>query len=377
MGRKNKQKRLNKAAERKEQKAAAAVAIAATENTASTVAPSISYEKNTVDGNTIQWDIHIRDFEKLQHKRGKSFMTDIIEAYGHLWKLMIYPRGNPRSDNDVEHVSIFLYFAGENAETDPVIITGYIRTELITRQLPTRHEFSKGVKNSRGWQDFSKREDIINCDNGGMFTITIEFEEAPTILSKDIISVDENTVKREIHICHFANLRLRRGDPLYTGTINAHGHLWKLQICPRGANNSNADVEHVSIFVMYDGENTEINPVIMKGRIRTKMINHELAKHEYSKEDPFYGCIDFTTREDIIQNECNNEGTLIIWVSLGEGVLGLCFLFVSILGCYQIQKLRRQFILRFCSSSVASNRMNFTASLLVATGTIEELRRIC
>ena len=48
--------------------------------TAALMAPTISYKMKKVDGNTIQWDMHIREFEKLDHKRGDNFMTGNIAA---------------------------------------------------------------------------------------------------------------------------------------------------------------------------------------------------------------------------------------------------------------------------------------------------------
>ena len=138
-------------------------------------------------------------------------MTGNIEAYGHFWKLMIFPRENMYSNTNVEHVSIYLYSTGDNANTESLILTGYIRTKVITRQIPT-NEFSKGRNSGYGWKNFAKREDIINWDNKGTFAITIEIEDAPTIFTKDIIVVDENTVQCDMHICHFAKLQLRRGE---------------------------------------------------------------------------------------------------------------------------------------------------------------------
>ena len=49
----------------------------------------------------------------------------------------------------------------------------------------------------------------------------------------------------QFHFHNFANLQQKRGYHINTNTIEAHGHLWKLRICPRGSNKSDTDAEYV------------------------------------------------------------------------------------------------------------------------------------
>jgi hypothetical protein len=70
----------------------------------------------------------------------------------------------------------------------------------------------------------------------------------------------------------------------------------------------------------YAGENTETDPVLAKAMIRRKSKNKELSKYEYSKgEEQSWGWKNFSKREDIIKNDCNDAGTLTITVELQVG----------------------------------------------------------
>ena len=79
---------------------------------------------------------------------------------------------------------------------------------------------------------------------------------------------------------------------------------------------SNTDTEYVSLFIVYDGKNTEKDPVVAKAVVRTKTINEITPRTEFSKENRDYGFPDFATREDIIKNDCDDVGTLTVTVEL-------------------------------------------------------------
>ena len=117
------------------------------------------------------------------------------------------------------------------------------------------------------------------------------------------------------HLHNFANLKQKRGECINTDTIKAHGHLWKLQIYPRGDTESKTDVEYISLDLMYAGENTKTDPVLAKAMFRTKTTNRQLEKDKYYKENAWELC-HFTKRGDILTNDCNDAGTLTITVVL-------------------------------------------------------------
>ena len=67
---------------------------------------------------TLCFDIH--NFADLSQKRNESIRTKTMEVLGHVWLLGMFPRGSKKSNTDVEHISIFLHYGGENTETNPV-----------------------------------------------------------------------------------------------------------------------------------------------------------------------------------------------------------------------------------------------------------------
>ena len=66
------------------------------------------------DVETMIYKIH--NFASLEEARGKYILTAAIQAHGYPWKLMVYPRGRSSSPKDVEYVSVFLRYAGDDKE---------------------------------------------------------------------------------------------------------------------------------------------------------------------------------------------------------------------------------------------------------------------
>ncbi|OEU14332.1 hypothetical protein FRACYDRAFT_240867 [Fragilariopsis cylindrus CCMP1102] len=126
----------------------------------------------------------------------------------------------------------------------------------------------------------------------------------------------DDIAEMKYHIHNFAD---RKDKRFYTGTINAHGHPWKLMIYPRGHAKSATNAEYVSVFLKYVGENTKTDPVVAKAMIQTKTTSRQLPKAEYCSSEGKYdswGLGNFSKREDVITNDCNDAGTLTITIEL-------------------------------------------------------------
>jgi hypothetical protein len=123
----------------------------------------------------------------------------------------------------------------------------------------------------------------------------------------------------EFRILDFANLTEKINERIVTDTIKAHGHLWKLYIYPRGDNISkNIDAEYVSIFLYYDGENeTEF---AARFSIETTTDYEHVERHDFSRKrenkSRKWGFSNFAKRREVIENDCDEEGTLTIAVDL-------------------------------------------------------------
>jgi len=120
-----------------------------------------------------------------------------------------------------------------------------------------------------------------------------------------------NKEKIQFHIHDFANQTQEAGECIITDSVNAHGGLWKLSIYPRGRTES--DTGYVYIYMFFKGVDNESDPPDVKAMIRTKTISRELEK---STNKRLVGCHKFSTRNDIIENDCNDDGTLTITVEI-------------------------------------------------------------
>jgi hypothetical protein len=155
-------------------------------------------------GNTEKMQFHIHDFANLKHKIGKRFYTNTINAHGHPWKLLIYPRGHDKSSTDAEYVSVFLCYAGENTGTNPVVAKAMIQTKTINMQI-SKFEFSIENKNyARGRYDYCKREDIIenDCNNAGTLTFMAELQVATEMKSvwfPQLLTCCNNTIGTQLY----------------------------------------------------------------------------------------------------------------------------------------------------------------------------------
>ena len=96
----------------------------------------------------------------------------------------------------------------------------------------------------------------------------------------EYLDKNKETLCFDIH--NFADLSHERGDYIQTKTMKVFGHLWKLTVYPGGSNKSNTDVEHVSIFLWYGGENTETNPVNVNFRLWTNAMSGKFYKHSFT-----------------------------------------------------------------------------------------------
>ena len=125
---------------------------------------------------------YVHNFASREERRGQDFSTGVIVAHGHPWKLSIYPRGHDVSNADAEYVSIFLDYAGNNFEHNPVVGKGVIRSKKIEGKF-NKNYFSREAYNcGYGCYDFATRDVIINkhCDQVGTLTIEVDLEIVAT-----------------------------------------------------------------------------------------------------------------------------------------------------------------------------------------------------
>ena len=134
----------------------------------------------------------------------------------------------------------------------------------------------------------------------------------------------ENQQTAVFAIPNFAQRPHKRGKKITTTkVVQVGGHPFKLWIYPRGID-LDTDTEYVAIYLRYEGENTEANPVNARFQIRTKKTkeNKRFFECKFASSKPYGGSQAFKKRENIIQDDLDENGTLTIEVDITIGKLG-------------------------------------------------------
>mmetsp|Transcript_28506 Transcript_28506/g.31953 ORF Transcript_28506/g.31953 Transcript_28506/m.31953 type:complete len:466 (-) Transcript_28506:56-1453(-) len=105
-----------------------------------------------------------------------------------------------------------------------------------------------------------------------------------------------------------------------TNALRGCEHLWKIQVYPRGHEKSkqekNTKGKYVCIGLVYAGTNDKSNPVTAKAILRTKTECREIPRQHFTKTNYSRFFPNFVKRKDIINKDCDKDGTLIITVEL-------------------------------------------------------------
>ena len=139
----------------------------------------------------------------------------------------------------------------------------------------------------------------------------------------------ENKHTAIFDIYNFTDLTQKRNECIKTTSVEVSGHQMRLAIFPRGSSQSNADVEHVSIFLLNGGEkNTEVYPALkflyyLNFRFRTKTKDCGESPHWNNNFTTMTttgrGINNFKKREDMILEDLDSNGTLTIEVDITIG----------------------------------------------------------
>lgn len=136
----------------------------------------------------------------------------------------------------------------------------------------------------------------------------------------------ENKHTAIFDIYNFADLHQKRNECIKTTSVEVSGHQMRLAIFPRGSSQSNADVEHVSIFLLNGGE--KHTPAVnirhrIRHRFRTKTEDCGESLHWNNNFTTMTttgrGINNFKKREDMILEDLDSNGTLTIEVDITIG----------------------------------------------------------
>ena len=111
-----------------------------------------------------------------------------------------------------------------------------------------------------------------------------------------------------VDIENFVNLPHMKG--IHIPNIQACGHPWKLNVYPLACDSrTNPSGRSVDTFLIYDGERTKTNPVIVNVRFRGKTAIESLwEKQSCSKTNVGYGLFTLQ-RHQVVGNKLNKDGT--------------------------------------------------------------------
>ena len=156
---------------------------------------------------TLQFKIH--DFVNCAQQRGEFLLTPtVLQAHGCAWKVQVYPRGDHRSSNTDDYVSIYLHYiapspqdrhrnrnkketGGPTAQVTYHVGTHKTQTQVCTfggcvNAAPGNHQqrsTTTTTSSSWGLENFIKRRNIVHrpghyLDQDGCLTITLDLRLA-------------------------------------------------------------------------------------------------------------------------------------------------------------------------------------------------------
>ena len=116
------------------------------------------------------------NFKDLEEKRDEKVATSSLEAFGYLWQLLLYPRGDKVSMTETEHISCYLVYAGD-AKYKPVATCSFCcKNDVWKMDKPFIFK-----KDSASWgqsPDYSEREDVLTnyLDDDGSLVIDVDLQ---------------------------------------------------------------------------------------------------------------------------------------------------------------------------------------------------------
>eukprot|EP00536_Pseudo-nitzschia_multiseries_P015341 jgi/Psemu1/320837/estExt_fgenesh1_pm.C_8640001 len=120
----------------------------------------------------------IHDFAQCNERRGEYRISSTLQAHGYNWKLQVYPRGDNRSNENLEYISCFLhYFSSPNDKQEPVAKVEYhCGTHKTETQICTFAVQKGNCSTSWGLENYLNRERVLRnyLDEDGALTVYVD-----------------------------------------------------------------------------------------------------------------------------------------------------------------------------------------------------------
>jgi hypothetical protein len=115
----------------------------------------------------------IYEFMNLKQKREEYIETPPGQAHGYDWKLWVYPLGHANSSTATDHISVFLYFIGDEKDVPHVAATYRCKDLKLTSGVTDTFLMGRGCAN------FIKRDTIHQyLDDDGTLIVDIDIQLA-------------------------------------------------------------------------------------------------------------------------------------------------------------------------------------------------------
>ena len=119
------------------------------------------------------------DFETLRHERGDCTKSARMECLGHKWAVRLYPGGHGNSNEEEEHISIYL--SCTSLRGDATVKAGYvirIRSANIKRGRGRKgaKKLFKNGSNTWGYANYATRSDVLDSSKDFLVNGNLEVE---------------------------------------------------------------------------------------------------------------------------------------------------------------------------------------------------------
>jgi len=112
----------------------------------------------------------------------------------------------------------------------------------------------------------------------------------------------------EFTVYDFEDRKEKRGEPIESPIVNAHGYEWGIWVYPRGEITSSTDFEQISCFLHIQ---TQCD-VTVEYNVRCKELSWKSTPIGYSLTQNKWGYLDLVMRESVLKNYLEEDGSFVI-----------------------------------------------------------------
>ncbi|XP_010544361.1 PREDICTED: uncharacterized protein LOC104817003 [Tarenaya hassleriana] len=258
--------------------------------------------------------LNVDSYSKLVATRTEKYESDVFQAGGYDWTLVLYPTGNTK-DNGANHVSLYLsvYNPGsldKNWEIYTQIkffVYNKPRNKYLTVEDTEVQRFD-AAKTEWGLGQVITLETFNNGKNGYLVGDSCQFGVEVVVLrpyqNSERLTLYEKPADRKFTWRILAFSRLDKSKFLYSGDFLVAGSKWKLRVAPGGDGDGWGN--SLSVYVeLHDTQSFRVNEKVY-ARANIRVLNSDPSKNAqkqlgkwFSKNVPALGFQKFMPLSDL------------------------------------------------------------------------------